>query len=202
MLPETHLAPAAVYLVAENLDAALAAGEDLLKTTLTWHAGNSRSAEEIVARRAEERRALETIRSFELTLVARVLRARERCAELAACNAQLNSVAKLFSAGTAVLAEAVSELGDATQHDFETGDGITAYLRSRGLIGTEAAAPSQSDALTVTEDLRIAKRIPLGALLDLVASFLDMLEIHYDIFADSEERAHKTLEEALAELRI
>ncbi len=202
MLPETHSAPAAVYLVAENLDAALAAGEDLLKSTLAWHAGNSRSAEEIVAKRAEERRALETIRTLELTLVARVLKSRERAEELAGCDAHLRPVAKLFCAGTAVLAEAVGELGDATQHDFETGDGITAYLRSRGLIDAEAAAPPEAEVLRVTEDFRIAERIPLGALLNLVASFLDMIEIHYDIFAENVERRQKTLAEALAELRI
>ena len=202
MLPETHSAPAAVYLVAENLDAALAAGEDLLKSTLAWHAGNSRSAEEIVAKRAEERRALETIRTLELTLVARVLKSRERAEELAGCDANLRPVAKLFCAGTAILAEAVGELGDATQHDFETGDGITAYLRSRGLIDAEAAAPPEAEVLRVTEDFRIAERIPLGALLDVVASFLDMIEIHYDIFAEGEEHKQKTLAEALAELRI
>jgi hypothetical protein len=204
MLPETHSAPAAVYLVAENLDAALAAGEDLLKATLAWHAGNSRSAEEIVAKRAEERHALETIRTLELTLVARVLKSRERSEELERCDANLRPVAKLFCAGTVILVEAVGELGDATQHDFDTGDGITAYLRSRGLIGTEAAAPPEAEVLAVTEDFRIAERIPLGALLNLVASFLDLIEFHYDIFAESEERAQrpKTLAEALAELRI
>ena len=44
MPAEPRPTPAAVYLLADNLDAALAAGEDLLKSSLTWHAGNARSA--------------------------------------------------------------------------------------------------------------------------------------------------------------
>src|SRR5690606_27024367 len=38
-------APAVVYLLADHLDSALAAGEDLLKSTLSWNACDARSNE-------------------------------------------------------------------------------------------------------------------------------------------------------------
>lgn len=186
MLPATHPAAAVVYLLAENLDAALAAGEDLLKSSLSWHAGHARTSDEIALKRVEERRAVDAIRSLEMILVARVLRSRERTEELAKCDPRLKPIAKLYNAGTALLADAVEELGDATFHDFETGDAITAYLRTRGLIAPDAPARAEAEALKVSEDFLIARRIPLGTLLDLVAMYLDMLETHYDIFNETE----------------
>ncbi len=132
MLSATKAPPAAVYLLADNLDAALAAGEDLLKSCITWHAGNSRSAEEVATRRAEERSAAETIRTLEMIAVARLLKSRERAAELAKVDPHIKPVAKLYNAGTALLADAIKELGDPAAHDFDAGDGITSYLRTRG----------------------------------------------------------------------
>ena len=103
MYPATKAPPASVYLLADNLDAALAAGEDLLKSCVTWHAGNSRAAEEVAARRIEERRATEAIRTLEMIAVARVLKSRERAAELAREDANLKPIAKLYEGGTALL---------------------------------------------------------------------------------------------------
>lgn len=182
MYPATKAPPAAVYLLADNLDAALAAGEDLLKSCITWHAGNSRSAEEVAERRSEERRAAEAIRTLEMIAVARVLKARERAADLAQEDQHVKPIAKLFNGGTALLLDAIQELGDPASHDFDAGDGITSYLRTRGLIAADVAAPGEAEKLPVTEDFLIAGRIPLGTLMDLVAMFLDTLEIRYDLY--------------------
>jgi hypothetical protein len=198
MLSATKAPPAAVYLLADNLDAALAAGEDLLKSCITWHAGNSRSAEEVATRRAEERSAAEATRTLEMIAVARLLKSRERAAELAKVDPHIKPIAKLYNAGTALLADAIQELGDPAAHDFDAGDGITSYLRTRGLIPADVAAPDEAQELAVTEDLLIGGRIALGTLMDLVAMFLDTLEIHYDLYEESERRRGRSLLDRLA----
>lgn len=194
MLSATKAPPAAVYLLADNLDAALAAGEDLLKSCVTWHAGNSRSAEEVAERRIEERRAAEAIRTLEMIAVARLLKARERAAELAKEDQQVKPVAKLFNGGTALLQDAIKELGDPAAHDFDAGDGITSYLRTRGLIASDVSAPAEAEELNVTEAFLIGGHIPLGTLMDLVAMFLDTLEIHYDLYEEPARRGRSLLD--------
>ena len=181
------LAPASVYLLADNLDAALAAGEDLLGSSVVWNAPTGSSGEDIAAARAIQREATNQIRSLEMILAARVLKSRERAEELGKRDVRFKEIAKLYNAGTALLIEATAEFGDATVHDFETGDAPIAYLRTRGLIAADAAAPLEGATLTIDDAFLIARRIRLGVLLDLVAKFLDTLETHFDLFVTEPE---------------
>lgn len=175
-------APAVVYLLADHLDSALAAGEDLLKSTLSWNAGDARSPDGLTEQRREEREALDAARALEMVLLARVLKSRETAQQLTKTEPEFRLVARLYTSGTDIVAEATSELSDETANAFETGDGITAYLRSRGLIAEDAAAPLEAASLAVTEQFLVAGRMNLGALLDLVAMFLDTLETHYELY--------------------
>ena len=185
--PPPQLAPASVYLLADNLDAALAAGEDLLASSIVWNGATGASGDDIAAAREAERTAIAQVRSTEMILVARVLKSRERTEELGRRDIRFRELAKLYNAGTAQLIEATSEFGDATVHDFETGDAPIAYLRTRGLIASDIAGPLEGTTLAVDDRFLIARRIQLGVLLDLVAMFLDTLEIHYDLFPDQPE---------------
>jgi hypothetical protein len=182
-------APTLVYLLADNLDAALAAGEDLLKSSVTWHGCDARSAEELCETRPKEREAFDAIRSLELILLARLLKSRESAAELARSESHIKQIAKLYSAGTALLADTVDELADTSSADFDTGDCVTTYLRSRGLIADDAPAPAEGQDIIITEDFVMCGVVPLGAVLDLVAHFLDTLETHYDLYDSAEPTA-------------
>ena len=174
-------APAVVYLLADHLDASLAAGEDLLKSTLRWNTGDARF-DTLNEQRREERQAIEAARTLEMVLVARVLKARESAQELAKLESQFKVVARLFAGGTQVVADAATELADATSLAFDAGSGITGYLRTRGLIAEEEAAPQEASHLPITEQFLVAGRMNLGALLDLIAMFLDTLETHYELY--------------------
>lgn len=182
-------APAIVYLLADHLDAALAAGEDLLKSTLSWNTGDSRQSDSLNEQRREERAALDAARTLEMVLLARLLKAREGAHELAKIDGHFKLLARLFTSGTDVVAESAVEMSDEAATAFDTGDGMTAYLRSRGLIDEDAPAPLEAASLPVTEQFLVAARMNLGALLDLVAMFLDTLETHYDLYDQSERSA-------------
>jgi hypothetical protein len=57
-----------------------------------------------------------------------------------------------------------------------------AYIRSRGLIAPEAAAPSPFETLTVDESFRIGGAVALGQVLDFVSSTLDLLDARFGLF--------------------
>lgn len=182
-MPSAGLAaPAVVYLLADHLDSALAAGEDLLKCTLSWNGGDARSPEDLTARRREERAAVDAARTLEMLLLARVLKAREGAQELARIEGHFRLMARLFASGTAPLADTAGELGDETTYAFDAGDGVSAYLRARGLIAEDDAAPLEAARLAVTEEFLVLGRVQLGPLLDLIAMFLDTLETHYELY--------------------
>jgi hypothetical protein len=181
-LKRLRSAPASVYLLAEHLDAALAAGEDLTGVLHVPSGPPPREDAELIEFRCRRREAIERIRTFELILIARLLRGREWAVMVATEDERFLPVARLYVAGTATLLDAVAECADLTNEDFETGDDLTAYMRSRGLIAADAAGLSDTAPIAANEAFLVAKRAPLGVLLDLVASFLDALEADFDLF--------------------
>lgn len=165
-----------VYVVADHLDGILAAGEDILKqrVDLAAEPAGQMPGEAL-------RRFVELVRSLEMILVAHALQARTRAKELVDADAPLKRLLALFAGGTAVLEDAVAELGDATLSDFDTADDPLAYLRSRGLLAADAGSLRCVERLAIGEDFLVVERISLGVLLDLAAAALDALEDSYDL---------------------
>lgn len=189
MSQKINSAPATVYLLADNLDTALAAGEDLLKSQLSWQAAETADTEEENAKaREQDREALAAARSLEMVLVARVLKSRESATELAKIDPLVRPISRIYTAGTALLSDAVSEMADGSKDEFEAGDCMAAYLRSRGLIAADEPAPSEPKLFAITEDFRIFGRVALGPIMDLVATFLDTLETHYELYDQNADR--------------
>lgn len=188
-------APLSVYLLADHLDGALAAGEDLVARGHDWRAlaENPGEPAEFASR---QRKIAEDVRSLELMLIARVLKARTHARSLAEIDDRFRAVGTLFASGTNVLLDAVTECGDARGEDFDTGDDIISYIRSRGLIAPDAPAVRAAVDLTIDDNFLVGKRIALGPLLDMASAFLDALDSQYELFIEaSPERATKiTLE--------
>lgn len=179
-----------IYLLSDHLDAALAMGEDLL----TEKVGLPGAAElptmaRLVRQNRELAEFLATTRALELSLTARLLQARRRAEELRREESRLKPIIGLFVGGTAPLVDAARELGDTTAHDFETGGTAIAFLRSRGLIARDAAGLEGLAQLAVSEEYLVAGRIRLGTLMDLVATFLDTLDLMFDLYGAA---AHPT----------
>lgn len=179
-----------LYLLADHLDAALAAGEDLLACTLTVGAPHSGMApDDIRAEQAELRTFMERVRGLEMALVARVLQARRRATELPRIDDAHVLMLNLLLAGTEGLGAAVREVGDRVEQQFLTGTGHLAYLRSRGFLQPEAACLGAIADLRVTEAFLVYGRLPLGGLLDLVAAFLDKLDLVFDLYPEPQQDA-------------
>ena len=171
-----------LHLLEDHLDAALAMGEDLLTEKVALaEATQHLTMARLVRQNRELAEFLTTVRTLELSLIARLLQARKRAEDMRKRESRLKPLIALFVAGTAPLVDAAAELGDTTTRDFDTGDTASAFLRSRGLIARDAAGLERLPQLAVGEDYLVAGRIRLGTLLDLVATFLDTLDLLFDL---------------------
>jgi hypothetical protein len=176
-----------IYLLGDHLDAALAMGEDLLaEKVVLADAAQPLTTARLVRQNRELAEFLNAVRTLELSLTARLLQARKRAEEMRRLETRLKPLIALFLGGTAPLMDAVIELGDTTVHDFDTGDTALAFLRSRALIARDTAGLERLSELRVGEDYQVAGRIRLGTLLDLVATFLDALDLIYDLYDEPE----------------
>jgi hypothetical protein len=186
-------APLSVYMLADHLDAALAAGEDLVARGQDWRGLAEDFAGDAGAEFAFAQRALaEEVRGLELMLTARVLKAREHARTLASIDLRFTAVANLFVSGTAILLDAVDECGDARNEDFDTGDDVVSYVRSRGLIAPDAANVLNPAQLSIDDTFLVAARLTLGPLMDMAAAFLDALDTQYDLFVEAPENERAT----------
>jgi hypothetical protein len=174
-----------IYLLSDHLDAALAMGEDLLtERVVLAEAEQKLNMSRLLRQSAEVADFLDSVRTLELSLIARLLQARRRAEEIKRTETRLKPLISLFVGGTAALVDAAEELGDTTNQAFATGDAAQAFLRSRGILARDAAGLEQLSQLTVTEEFLVASRIRLGTLMDLVATFLDTLDVMFDLYQD------------------
>lgn len=174
-----------LYLLTDHLDAALAAGEDLLAEQVALLPSDGRQTIAMLLRQNRDlRQFVDRVRAFELTVTSRLLQARRRAEETRKLEPGLKPLIGLFLSGTHTLVDAVEEIRNRNETMFNTGDAALAFLRSRGLVSPDAAAFEGRSMLAATEDYLIAGRIRLGTLLDLVAMFLDVLDNTYGLFPD------------------
>lgn len=192
--------PKCAWMLADHLDAVLAAGEDLLKVKSGPPAEDEDPVDAVLAARGRQREAIERVRTLEVAIMARVMKARERAAELGRANTLFKASARLFVSATGALADAIAECGDSTAADFDTADNMMAYLRGRGLVSEHLPALPESAGVAATEELLVAERLPLGDLMDVAASFLDALEQHYTLYERYLEE-EMTADDAAPELR-
>jgi hypothetical protein len=177
--------PAGLYLLGDNLDAALAMGEDLLcEKVVLAEPAQPLTMSRLVRQNQELAEFLTNVRTLELSIMARLLQARKNAENMRRDEPGLKELISLFISGTSPLVDAAMDLGDTSVRDFETGDTAIAYLRSHGLIERDAAGLESLSELRVSEDYLVAERIRLGTLLDLVATFLDSLDLLYDLYAE------------------
>lgn len=185
--------PPEAYQLADHLDAALAAAEDLQAAGSTWQSVRAGAAGDIAAEMAAERAVIERVKAFEAMLIGRIVKARKRAQTLARTAGDFSGMTRLFVGGTAVLVDAVAELGDTTLADFNTADSMLAYLRQRGVVADDASDLPASRMISIDQSFLVAGRIPLGALCDMVAAFLDALEMHYDLYPDEDSGPPESL---------
>jgi len=168
-----------VYLLAEHLDATLAAIEDLRAATPPETPANPQTPSVPRPSLAGWVRRLE---AHEASALIHVERARALTEATIPVDNRLAIFGRLFLAGTAALEEAMRTFTDRTGNAFTSGGDAVAYLRQRGVLAPDAATLALETTSTIGDDFRLAGEIEVEPLADLVATFLDTIDIHYDLF--------------------
>lgn len=177
--------PPGVVLLADHLDAALAAGEDLLASTLAARADLD-DADPDTAPEAMDG-FVRRLMQLEASLLLRVFQARRLVEEVGRADAALGAAGALFRAQTETLHDLILRAGREADGKLVRAGDSHAYLRSRGLIARDAGAPSPFESLAVDESFRIGGVARLGQMLDLVSSFLDLLDARFGLYSPDVE---------------
>lgn len=164
-----------MLLIADHLDRILAAGEDLTALKFQQH-GTAGDIESISLGAF-----VHDCRELELAAMAAVIRAREHAKTLARAKTSFAPLAQLFVGGTAPLCDVVTTITDHEDCAFDGEDPLE-FLRSRGLIDSEAGCLMTVDIIPVTEEFLLAGCIHLGTLMDMSATFLNALDVHFSLF--------------------
>ena len=187
-----------VAMLVDHLDKSLAAGERLGELRFTPRPITAgMSADEILSEHARLREFLDGLRALEMTLAARVDKARSWAREMKARDGNLKLMASLFLTGTQALYDAMQEIADPRYQDFNGGDQALFFLKTRGLIAEHVDTLDGVTHIGIGEAYMIVGRIQLGALLDLCATFIDTLDLHYKLFPRPEEAAAALGDDAL-----
>ncbi len=180
---------ASIYRLADHLDATLAMGEDLLRCAADiapLPAAADHAA--IVERQHAITIFARSVRALELGIVSRLLQARTRAIEVRDVHPRFQPLLALFVGGLAPLADAAQGrdggLGDISAAALSSGADALQFLRSRAVVpaGTQSLAGFQK--AQITDTYLLAERIPLGTLLDMVATALDALDLAFDLYAE------------------
>lgn len=174
-----------LYWLVEHLDAALAAGDQLMNLSLeVTEPTPTMGPRRLRTRVARFIRFVTQVRGLEASLIAHILQARRRVAELPRGRGPLRLLLDPFTSGTTVLLDAIAEYGDPTGLAFNTGADRLAYLRARGLIAGDSGALMPVTTFEISDSFLVAGRIELGALLDLVEAFLNALNTEFGLWVE------------------
>ncbi|MFM9941863.1 MAG: hypothetical protein ACKVP7_20460 [Hyphomicrobiaceae bacterium] len=190
---EHHTAPPdGVHLLADHLDAALAAGEDLMAAHLKPAADTAEgeAPEDLLAAFVGE------VRQYEAALLLRLLQARRRAETIKTADAGVRSVLRLVAANTTALLELVQLYGDGAASAAAGHEDLQQFLRRRGLIADDAPGVGVFETLRIGDDYRVGGVIPLGGLLDMAAAALDLLDRQFELYKDGDELVEPGTERA------
>lgn len=172
--------PPSMALLADHLDSALAAGEDLMAAMLPARADLDETDAEAAPDAVDA--FVRRLQQLESSLLLRVLQARRLAVEIGRADTTLKAAGSLFRAQTEALHELILRAGRNGDGGLTRFGDNYAYLRSRGLIAPEAAAPSPYESLTVGEGFRVGGVAGLSQILDMVSAVLDLLDARFGLY--------------------
>jgi hypothetical protein len=177
--------PPGIALVADHLDAVLAIGEDLIAERLPPRA----DLDELDADGAPYAldRFVRELRQREAALLLRLLQCRRLLVDIGSGGRTFKSAAALFRAQTDALSDLIAKATREEARAIPAPVDSLSYLRSRSVIAPEAAQLSPFEAAGATEAFRVGGVAPLGAIMDMVAALLDLMDSHFDLYGDDDD---------------
>lgn len=189
-----------VFLLSEHLDAVLAGCEDIIACEPPLAEVN---AQHIGATpRLSLHRFARMLQRHETITLLHVARARELTRELVARDNRFAMLGGLFVGGTAALGDAMREVADTDAANFAHGGDPIGYLGARGVVDVDAGAIVPGAPPATSDGFLLAGAIEIGPLMDLTATFLNTIELHFDLFPDLMEPGETLSPRRLSDLVV
>jgi hypothetical protein len=171
-----------VAILIDHLDKVLETGERLGEARFTPRPITAGMASgDILCEHARLSEFLEGVRALEIVMAARADKARSWAKEIRGLDGNLKLMASLFVTGTQGLADAMAEIGDPRLQNFNGGTQALYYLKSRNLVADHIESLDGIAEIRAGEDTMLVGRMRLGSLLDLCETFIETLEVHYQL---------------------
>jgi len=161
----------------------LASGEDL--KCLSYNRAHAPSRWQTAASFPDIEAFVARARKFEFAAMGHVKLARNYAQAISLSDNRIAGLTRLFAAGTAAVVDAIDEICDSEGQAFRHGFDPLVYLRGRCLIHKSAGSLRSAQRIVIDDRFLLAERIELGALLDLCAQFLDLLDQYFDLFQNA-----------------
>lgn len=183
-----------VYFLSDHLCTAVDIGEQIF--SLRYAAQEytpDLKTDDILDRLDEFHQFLDEIRTHEFMFLSKINQARHWCIHLRHLDIEFRPVVDLFNAATKHVADVESVLGMDEQGVFDGEATHQHLIESRNLfIDPPQSAGGQPQRIAVDDNFRLGGKAPLLELLEACNSFLDSLDIRFDVVEEVEETSEET----------
>ena len=192
-----------VYFLTDHLCSAIDVGEDIYNLRFASNSMSSDlSSEDILDRLDEFHQFLDEIRTNEFLMLSKINQARHWCIHMRYLDVEFRPVVDLFNTATKAVSSIETILGVDEQGVFEGESVPQTLLDSRNLVIEKSDGDSVPAKISVDENFLIGGKVLLTDLLDACNTFLDSLDIRFDVTEEVDEDAAPAMVEPEAEVEV
>lgn len=175
-----------VFFLSDHLCSAIEEGEKILNLSYTSEPMSSEMrADDILDRLDDFHQFLDDIKTLEFLLVTKLNQARHWCIHLRYLDKEFAPMLDLFNTATDALVDIEGILGLDEQDVFEGKGSQEHFMESRKLIvETNSKDDDDPSQVNVDDSFLLGGKIPLSAVLEACNTFLDSIDIRYDVMED------------------
>lgn len=183
-----------VFFLSDHLCSAIEEGEKLFNLSYTSDKISPElSADDILDRLDDFHQFLDHIRTIEFMLLTKLNQARHWCIHLRHLDSEFKPVLDLFNTATSSLVDIESVLGIDEQGIFNGEGSHEHFIKSRQLTTEQTDEEGCPSRISVEDEFLLGGKVPLADILDACNSFLDSIDIRYDVMEDvPEEESEET----------
>lgn len=174
-----------VFFLSDHLCSTIEEGEKIFNLSYTSDPISSDlSSDEILDRLDDFHQFLDEIKTLEFLLLTKLNQARHWCIHLRYLDVEFKPVLDLFNAATEMIVDIENVLGIDEKDVFEGKDSHEHFIETRKLITEKTEEEGYPSQIIIDDNFLLAGKIPLADILDACNTFLDSIDIRYDVMED------------------
>ncbi|MEM7621178.1 MAG: hypothetical protein AAF228_12095 [Pseudomonadota bacterium] len=187
-----------VFFLTDHLCSAIEEGEQILNLSYTSEPlSEDLSSDDILDRLDDFHQFLDQIRTLEFLLVTKLNQARHWCIHLRYLDNEFKAMLDLFNSATSALVDIERVLGIDEHGMFNGEDSHEHFIKCRKLIIEQSDNEGYPSDIQIDDNYLLGGKIPLTDVLDACNTFLDSIDIRYDVMEDATESKKEQKDNAI-----